>query len=357
MSKVTQKDIADTLGVSRMTVSKALNGGIGITDAMKQQVLSKAYELGYAKIPEDEFNKLYNIEKTNNLLSKTKIISLFTSTACNTDAYFGQVVFGMADTVAKMGYDLSLCFLNFIGDNDFELPNNFNKQNSSGIVILGSFSRKQIEKVKEIGLPTISIDTLCECEKNGLMVDTIMTYNASPMMEATNHLINKGHIKIGYIGYIVTNDTVLGLAERWQGFCQAMKSANLEIHDKYCITCADGKPLDEEMMMCAFPNIEDLPTAFVCANDSIAITVLKFLKKKKIKVPDDVSVVGFDNVNEASLFDLTTVDVPKLLLGVRAGEEMIWRINNINRPYEMIRISTSIVYRKTTGMPRDTTNV
>lgn len=100
---------------------------------------------------------------------------------------------------------------------------------------------------------------------------------------------------------------------------------------------------------------EKLPTAFVCANDSLALCVVTALMKHGIRVPEDISVTGFDNIDDAALSTptLSTVNVNKEALGQRAVETLLWRINHPESPKERILLSGDLVFRQSTGLANE----
>jgi len=108
----------------------------------------------------------------------------------------------------------------------------------------------------------------------------------------------------------------------------------------------DGQDIEEKL-----EKLKKIPKAIICANDRIAISTIQVLRKKGLRVPEDILITGFDNIPESTIIDppLTTVNNPNNEIGVRAGEEILWRIKNPNRSFEIIRIKTHLIFRKSTG--------
>ena len=341
MQRVTQQDIADSLQVSRITVSKALNGVEGISRSMRKQVLTKAVELGYIKsFPEN----LTLPENPQNIVipgHKRKVISLLTYMNCSTDSYWSPVTNGMVSVLAEAGYDLSFCFLTGLDEPEFVFPKNFSKETTAGIIILGYYTKSQVEVIHSLGLPTVSVETFAEYLEHGLLTDTIMCDCSFRVKEMVSYMVELGHEHICYIHQF---DEGLTFVERKQGYYESMQKHGL-------MPCeADIKEYaDFEMFLeCAKVNY----TAYICSNDMAAIRLINFFKSKGVKIPADVSVCGIDDLNEARVLDLSTIRIPKMEIGFRAAEKILWRIANPERVLEMVRLETTLVIRKTIGIAK-----
>jgi LacI family transcriptional regulator len=346
VAKITQQDIADALNCSRVTVSKAIKGSSGIRKEMRRSVLEKAEELGY-KFP-------VNTKMTPNVQSLRRLISLITRRGGNTGSFWSKVVDGMVNVLVSHGYDMNICFVDLVDHENISLPGNFLPNLTEGIVTLGNFKRGHIEKIKALGLPVVSVDTVTEANEYRLLVDTLMLCNEQPITEITMHLIQNGHHKIGYVG---EKHTCRSFRERWLGFRRAMVQAGIPIDPAYCFIGADSKSLTAEDILDGIRNMKEYPTAFVCGNDFTAVNVVQALKEKELRVPEDIAVSGFDNVSEAYLLNITSVDSFKTELGMRAAEEILWRIKHPDRQYELIRIPTRVVYRESTRAKQETNNL
>lgn len=346
MAKVTQQDIADALNCSRVTVSKAIKGSSGIRKEMRQSILEKAVELGY-KLP-------VNAMETASIQSTRRLISLFTLRGGNTGSFWSKVVDGMVSVLVSQGYDMNICFVDLVDQENISLPGNFLPNLTEGIVTLGNFERGHIEKIKALGLPVVSVDTVTDANEYRLLVDTLMLCNEQPITEITTHLINNGHRKIGYIG---EKKTCRSFRERWLGFRRAMEHAGIPINLDYCFISKESQSLTPDEIVDGIRKMKEYPTAFVCGNDFTAINVIQALKEKELRVPDDIAVSGFDNVSEAYLLNITSVDSFKTELGMRAAEEILWRIKNPDRQFELIRIPTKVVYRASTQWKQKDNNL
>ncbi len=346
MKKITQQDIADALNVSRVTVSKAINNIGNITPEMKQKVIKKAKDLGYKKIPMEHILENEESSTEINKNDGRNIVSLMTYIDCATDAYWSSVISGMATVLGEPGYDLSLCFLTIQDDFEFKYPNNFDKKNTCGILLLGQFTVAHIEKIKENNIPIVSIDSTCEDESE-IYSDTILTFNQAPIRRIVEHLIFSGHKKIGYMGQY---NVSLTFKERFLGYVSAMEEFNMPIDYDLTFLIDKKEHINTLHIKNFLDNLKEIPSAFICANDKTAIILLQCLKEKGIDIPNEVCITGFDNLYESGVLDITTVNVPKVHLGMRAAEEIIWRIKNPDCPFEIIRINVNVIFRKSSSL-------
>lgn len=345
MKKITQQEIADRLGISRLTVSKALNGSDSINEDMRQFVLRKAFELGYSKKGLDlkEAAAVYEDSETN---QGDQAVSLFTFEGGHAGTFWGQVIKGVAGGLVRHGMDLNLCLVKSYDETSFFIPANFNPKRSKGIITMGNFNKNHIKKMLTFGLPLVSIDTIKEANDYNLITDTIMMCNEEPVTEITAELIKNGHRQLGYVGEIAS---CRSFRERWLGFKRGMEKCNLPIDESLCCLIMQSAPMTSVQIQEAVTGLTKLPTAFVCANDFTALNVIQALQKLGKKVPVDIAVSGFDNTFESDLLQLTTVDCHKIELGERAVEELFIRINNPRHPLVSVRMRTKVIYRESTN--------
>jgi len=334
--KVTQQDIADSLSISRLTVSKALNNMGGVSADTRNQILKVAKELGYQHISEKQLitARCLNENDEKNLLFPSKQIYLF-SNLKYTDSYWAPVISGMARVFSNCGYNLNLCLLNLSDESEFEFPVNFDFKAACGIIQFGNFKKSHCKQIQKCTLPIISIDTIEEAEKEGLFSDTIMSMNIEPMAALVDHLVRQGHTKIGYAGL---QKGQLTNKERWTGYCLGMERAGLQINPGFCFSGETEDICEQLEKEKRLTNLKDFPTAIICFNDMLAISIMKYLRANRVSVPDVVAIAGFDNLSESQVADLTSVHVNKEEIGMCAAEMMLWRMEHPGRPYRLVRI-------------------
>ena len=161
-------------------------------------------------------------------------------------------------------------------------------------------------------------------------------------------LVSLGARKIGFVG---DKSHCESFYERWYGYCRALKASGLPQDDRICILAPDDSPYnDPDWLINQLERMPALPDAFICANDYIAIHLISALKKKRIKIPEQVMVTGFDGTPQSALVDppLTTVETPGKVIGHLAADALLNRIANPDSPFVTTRVRTTPLWRGST---------
>jgi LacI family transcriptional regulator len=199
---------------------------------------------------------------------------------------------------------------------------------------------------------------LIDHEDSLIPSDTIFANNVDSMSRLTNHLMGNGHSLLHFIGNIRYSRS---FRDRWIGFRSVLEEHGLkspqEDDGMLFLEGMDDGTFREEFRNWVLKRKRSkaLPTALVCANDFIALTVSDVLKEEGLHIPEDISVTGFDNIEDASrgVPPLTTVHVPKEAMGRAAVEKLLARIQNPAAPLEKILIAADIVHRESMAERRD----
>jgi len=308
--RVSMQDIADYVGVSKNAVSLALNNKPGVSDELRKKIIDVAMELGYG-----DFRK------------KTKSILVLVPEYISNDSIFYNDIYWSIDREVKLnGYNSVLTSVSQEFEHKLKLPTIYHEMDFAGIILIGVFSEQYVKKIVDTGLPVLSIDHYYD----NITIDSVVTANEECAYLAVKHLIDNGHREIGYIGSI---EMTASLYDRWCGYKRAMERHGLPVKEEYCILkssplknlLSDVAELEE-----ALNKMDRFPTAWFCGGDRIAIALIQALSKRNISVPDDISVMGFDDLEIARLVvpSLSTVRVRRDLLSFEAVRLMIDKISN-----------------------------
>lgn len=330
--RVTIQDIADALGLSRNTVSKALNNHPQIPEGTRERILQKAAELKYKNFS--------SINMGN--------IALLTRGDINVISFYAETIKGMETALSARGFNLILTLVKPEDIRNNALPANINPFNIDGIVCIEIFHKPYIETILGAGIPTVFIDSLPNTVFDSHKYDILMVENEFATYTLTKTLIDEGHEHIGFIGDL---HHCRSFYERWLGFERAMRASGYEPDPAFSITPDDTQPyLSVEWMTAQLKSLATLPTAFVCANDDIGISAVRALKEMKVQVPEQIEVTGFDDIANAKIIDppLTTVHTYPYELGTRVVEALLNRIEQPDRHKETIYLDTSVVLRGST---------
>ncbi|WP_340007717.1 substrate-binding domain-containing protein [Paenibacillus sp. FSL K6-0276] len=264
--------------------------------------------------------------------------------------YWGKIVDGIAFALDDEGLGMVIVSENR-ADN---FVNILNPSGILGLIGVGQISTSLLLEVHRIGLPMVLIDH----EDPLIPSDTVFANNVDSMARLTNHLMGTGHTQIHFIGNIGFSRS---FRDRWIGFRSALEESGIRLPlEDDANLFLEG--VEEELFQEDFINwinkrkkAKILPTALVCANDRTALTVSDILKEEGLNIPGDISVTGFDNIEDATrgVPLLTTVHVPKEAMGRAAVEKLLSRIHHPSAPLEKILIAADIVHRDSVDGPRD----
>ena len=329
--KVRMKDIAEKLNISINAVSLALNNKSGVSDETRQKVLETAKSL--------EYNEgYYSFMKSNQFDN----ICIMTEEANFRDVkFYSNVILGIENEAKKNHYDL---IINFIDRDKYSIPPSIEQRKVSGIIIVGYVDDDYLKKVLSFDIPVILVDHASML----INTDAVLTQNVQGSFMETKYLIDKGHRDIGFFGDI---DSSLSFTERWYGYNKAMKKYNIPVKDKFCFTDSIEKYAiknDYKIVREMLDKRGEFPTAWVCANDSAAVTLINALELIGKKVPDDISVIGFDDIELCKIINpnLSTIRVNKDLMGVAAVRNLMARMLDKNQPFYHTRLEVSLIERK-----------
>ncbi|MCV9949511.1 substrate-binding domain-containing protein [Paenibacillus sp. BT-177] len=338
--KVTIQDIADALGISRNTASKAINGSDSIPVDTRNKVIKKAIELKY---------KQFAYVETDSIIPKNQgNIALFTCNLPNSSHFGSFLISGLEKRISAEGYNLSI---HIVRENEIQartLPNNFEASKVDGIICIEMFDPQYSELVTSLGLPTIFIDCSVDIFCPDLKADLLLMENEHSVYSVTKSLIDRGFARIGFAG---DYKHCKSFNERWVGYNRALIEAGLSVDLSCCIVDQDRNFFSEsDWMDKQLEGMSALPSAFVCANDFIAVSVMKALKNKNLKIPEDIAVFGFDNAPESRIVEphLSTVHIYNNEMGITAAEMLLARVKDPSRPYQITHIRTEPIFREST---------
>lgn len=308
--RIKLKDIAENTGVSVNTVSLALRNMPGVKPETKQHILRFAEDMGYFT-QKEEFDR--------------KNICLIISSENLKDSYFYT---GFQQVIIKNTLEYNYNTIVYNSDS-CNMPLNELKQifaiNSvNGIIILGDMNESIVEHISKCDLPIIVIGA----RYHHLKIPTIIEDNIQGAFMAVEYLVNHGHHSISYIGW--PNESA-GHSERFMGYIGAMEYFGLSRGDSQCITSITHEDIYDYFTVAKhLKNMDHLPQAFLCGNDFIAMAVIKALQYIGLSVPDDISLIGFDNSEHGKMANptLTSVDVMKSIQAKAAVRLLMLSIKN-----------------------------
>ena len=333
MRDVRLKDIADKAGVSVSTVSRTLSGNSNrIGKQTQEKILKIASELGFAK------------SRTNRIKASFDEIRLATVFISDNESFlspfFTKILEGIDQEIHRKDLDLNIEHsILTVTDEAFSSSIQDNKIDAA--IILGRASLDVIEHIKSC-IPVIAYAGL---NSIGGM-DEVLCDAGKGIEDAVCYLSNLGRQKIAYIG--PTDKQNIANEHRFTGYKEGLKKSKLDYDDNLVedifLSPQEGYDGAKRLLNRAFPD------AIVAANDNAALGIIRCLNEKGIKIPEEIAVTGFDNI-EASAFlrpALTTFDVPKSDIGRFAAKIVIDRCLNPRKENILINIPYKLIEREST---------
>jgi LacI family transcriptional regulator len=320
------KDVAKEAGVSIATVSRVLNDVDVVNEETKKKVKDAIKKLGYRP----------NIIARSLKTQRTKTIGILIPDISS--QLYPEIVRGTEDVANIYDYNIILCN----SDSDLEKEKEYlrvlKEKMVDGLLYMSSSLEPEIvELIKELEIPTVLIETI-DKEKT---FPSVSIDNREAAYDAVTYLLNKGNKKIAYIG--IHKDAVNANAARYFGYEDALKEQGIEI-DENLLHFGEIKAKEGYDGIIEILSKTEVDAVF-CTTDELAMGVINALRDKGIKVPEDVDVVGFENIYTAALFypRLTTVSQPMYDMG-SVGMRMLIKIANKKEleeknyilPYEII---------------------
>lgn len=306
--KVTLSDIAKKLNVSTVTVSKAVSDKEGVGEDLRKQIKQLAEEMGYK-------TKSQTTEKTITGNIGIVIPSRFFSQSYS---FYWYLFNYLSSELLNRNY---YCIMELLTDEDEKncnIPRMILDKKIDGIILLGQTSTNYIEKLNSNFENFILLDFYT----NDTNIDSVINDNYHNSYLLTNYVINQGHKKLQFVGDITATTSI---KDRYMGFLKALIENNIDYSNISIISDRDknGSSIPIELPL------DNMPTAFICNNDETAAMVINELEKNGFKVPDNISVTGFDNYisRNKSPVEITTVYIKPENIASVAADLILKKIN------------------------------
>lgn len=326
-TNITMRDIAEKLGVSSVTVSKALNDKEGVSADLKLKIKKVAEEMGY------RYNAAARAIKDGRSYNIGVIIpERFTNA---TQSFYLNVYQGLSKTLDDKGYYGILHILGLDDEKKLVLPRIYTERKVDGLIVLGQINKSYIKLIQSIDIPVIFMDFYDE----NIEMDAVITDNFYAAYDLTNHLIQKGHRSIAYVGSL---DATSSIQDRFLGYYKSLLEHRLKRKDEYIL-----EDRDEQGKYCDIQLPKLMPSAFVCNCDQVARLLINKLTSLGYRVPEDISVVGFDNDVYATVGtpELTTAAVDIEGMASMAVQFMYEKLHDPSKKFGRVQVKGQIMYR------------
>lgn len=328
MKPPTILDVAREAGVSYSTVSRTLNGFEFVKASTRQKVLKAARELGY--VPNQQARILKG--------GRSNLIGVLVPTLTN--SYVGEILCGIDEELAQSNYNLILYSTNRRqGKESAYVATMMNGGADGLLLVVPTISTPYLEALRQSDFPYVLIDQWDNAEQS-FSVNTTSWQGA---YDAAQYLVELGHSRIGFISGLETlpNSTI-----RLDGFCAALSKHDIPMPEEYIVKgdfkISVGYSAAQQLLA-----LETPPTAIFGSNDLSALGAMEAIREMGLRIPEDISIIGFDDIPQASLAypKLTTVHQPLVQMGRDGALLMLDYLTHPNQECRQITLPTHLVIR------------
>lgn len=329
-------DIAKVAGISAATVSKVLNNYKDVSPVTREKVMVIAKDMGY--IPNLTARSL----KTN----RSYLVGVVFSEDMGIGfehQFFSVVLENFRQHIGKYGYD-TVFINNTLGANKIGYLDHCKYRNIDGVFIITTHPEDvDVNKLVESNIKCVTTDLILE------NTPAIISDNHEGSKMAVRYFYDNGHRRIGHVG--AQRHSIAGL-ERYEGYLMALKELDLEYDEKYYIESPEFQyqaTYDKVLEYLERFTKSTMPTAIYVASDVMAIATIRALESKGYSVPEDVSVIGFDDIllAEYTRPALTTIRQKKDMIGITVADTLVKYIESESVPTGIIRMPVELIVRDT----------
>jgi LacI family transcriptional regulator len=338
MKRITIDDVAHRAGVSKGTVSAVINAKDSVRAGTREHILEVMKQMNFR--PRGGARNLRNghQDRTIGIIIKDLSYPFYTSIAV-----------GVKDYASSKGYSVIITSSENEHEGEKKFTRLFSAKDIKGAIIApiveGAAEIEHLFKLKMLNYPFVLLEDVKGIQANVVAID-----NLRAIKKAVKYLIGSGHTKIVHFAGPPSSSHT---QERIEGFRHAFSESPLVFNKDMIVSIGSRYEESFGATMNYFKNMlrKDYPTAIVCFNDQQALAVMSALKELKIRVPEDISIVGNDDIYYANLYPvpLTTIRAPQREIGERAAEILIRNIESATvLPTERVVLETEFIVREST---------
>ena len=348
-TKVTIQDIASELQLSRNTVSKAINNTGVLADATREKILRKAAEMGYkqfAYLPLFQEDTAKAAEHSI-LPSDKREIAMLTTQFLSSSHFSSMMLDRFQSEIEHLHSCTTIHRISPIELKEKKLPSSLNIERTAGIICIEVFDYDYAQMLCDLDVPLLFVDTPVMDMRPPLKADRLYMENRIEVQNAVAHMVQRGKKRISFAG---DKNHCQSFFERYMAYKDAVEYFGLT---EGLSTCAmpSGQQNYPVSLYETIRRFKTMPDAFVCANDFVAMDLVKALNELGYSVPDDIWVCGFDDSQEASYFAprLTSIHIHGQIMGYTAANLLMTRIEEPSLNYRTVYTETNLILRESTG--------
>ncbi len=336
MKKITIEDVAKISGVSKGTVSAVINAKNTVKPVTRDHILDIMKELNFRPKGVARNLKNGNQYKSIGIIIKDLNYPFYTSIATGVKEYSNDKGYSVFVTSSENDHECEKKFSHLFSTKDI-------KGTIIAPIVEGSSEIEHLFKLKMINYPFVLLEDV-----KGIQANVVAINNLKAIKQAVKYLIESGHKKIvHFAGPPQSSHT----QERIEGFRHAFSESPLVFNKNmiYSVGSSYDESFYKSLEYFKNKNQDDYPTAIVCFNDQQALAVMNALRELNIRVPEDISIIGNDDIYYAKIYPvpLTTIRAPQIEIGKKAAEILIRNIESHKLlPVEKVVLETELVIRQ-----------
>lgn len=344
--KVTIQDIADALGISRNTVSKAINNTDGLADATRERILQKAVEMGYKQFSYVSALASGTVQANETPLRASGYqgeIALLTGQFLSHSHFASLMLDKFQREISELGYTMNTHRVTEADIANKTLPASLHMEQVKAILCVEMFNWDYDSMLCELDIPILFVDGPAKVGGRSLPADQLYMDNTTPVTQFVSAMLEKGLKRIGFIGDYLHCQSFY---ERYTAYYLTMTMAGIPIEAKYIIPFSSVDEFRE-----SFEALDELPDVFICANDFVAWDAMQALAAIGKQVPEDVFICGFDDAPESrfSKPPMTTVHIHTQIIAYSAIHLLISRLKAPSLDFRTVHTETELIYRESTN--------
>ena len=323
------------MGVSTVTVSKALSDQKGVSEELRVKIKEKAEEMGY------KTTSVRYRERQASAKSYTFGVIVSDRFLAKYESFYWNLYQEVATAAVGKGCFTMLEVLKAEDEDQLVMPRLLGEKKAEGLIIIGSLRENYMDRlIEQLDLPFILLDFT---DRNGVY-DAVISNSYMGMYRMTNYLFDMGHRQIGFVGNVFFTGSI---TDRFFGYLKSLAEHGVELNREWVLQDRNGQTgRSDEGFSWKLP--KKLPTAFVCNNDVAAANLVEHLQQEGFRGPQDISGVGYDNYQPPGLCDvrITTYEVDMPRMAQEAVGNLIGKLSGVGYKEGVIIVDGRIIYKE-----------
>lgn len=330
----TIEDVARKTSLSISTVSLVLNDKPNVSEETRRKVKKAIREMGYhphrsARVLATKFTGNIGFILTEDHFQQS-------------EPFYTKIFLGTEFAARELNYYILLTTVNKQFKKEESIPRFLLERNVDGVIIAGKIDERYVDHIASMGVPMILVDFIFPLKK----ISSVLIDNRRGAAAAVDHLFMQGHTDVGFIGGDIQHPSI---SERFEGYKESLSSHHIPFRESFVDSVEADTGIDngyQAIRRMMSKNIK--PDAIFAANDALAIGCMKYLKERDLRIPEDIALSGFDDIDTSSLGEprLTTVRVFKEEIGKLAMEHLVDAIKSNSQAVVTIHVPVELVVRE-----------